>query len=116
METPIILMTIIAILIIALAILLVYKMKDPNYKHETDYRVMFILGITWLPLGIATDNVAFLGLGAVFLIAGLANRDKWKEQPKWSEMDPTKRKIKLFIIVGLTVLLVGAVAAFLIAK
>jgi len=116
MENPIILMAIIVILIIGLGILFVYKRKDPNYNHEPDYRVFFILGITWLPLGIATDNPAFWGMGAIFMVLGLANRDKWKEQPNWSEMDPAKRKFKIFVIIGLTVFLVGAILAFLIAK
>lgn len=46
------------------------------------YRVFFTLGIVWLPIGIATDNPGLLGLGAVFLIAGLANRSKWKKEPR----------------------------------
>ena len=116
MENSFILTAFIAILIIGLGALFIYKRKDPNYSSETDYRVFFILGITWLPLGIATDNPAFWGIGALFMVLGLANRDKWKEQPKWSEMDPEKRKIKIFIIIGLTVLLVGMVLAYLIAK
>ncbi|MBT3338031.1 MAG: hypothetical protein HN855_08585 [Anaerolineae bacterium] len=116
MTSSIILAALITILIVALGILFIYKRKDPEYKHEPDYRVFFILGITWLPLGIATDNPAFWGMGAVFMIAGLANRDKWKEQPKFSEMDPAKRKLKLSIIIGLTVLLVAGILVFLLAK
>jgi len=107
---------VLAMIILLLAVFgAVYLLKKEN-KYEPDYRIFFILGITWLPLGISTDNPAFLGLGALFMVLGLANRDKWKEQPKWSEMDPARRKFKIAVIIGLTVLLVGLVLFFLITK
>lgn len=112
METWIILAMIILLLVVFGA---VFVLKKEN-KYEPDYRVFFILGITWLPLGIATNNSAFWGVGAVFMVVGLANRDKWKERSKWSEMDPAKRKFKIIVIIGLTVLLVGLLLSFLIAK
>ena len=83
---------------------------------EPDYRVFFILGITWLPIGIATDNPGLWGMGAVFMAIGLANRSKWKEQPKWSEMDPEKRKTKILIIVGITALLLAGLTYYILAK
>jgi len=117
MEIWTILTALIAILIIGLGVLfLYYKRKDPNYAHEPDYRVFFILGITWLPLGIATNNPIFWGMGAVLMVAGLANRDKWKEQPNWSEMDPARRTFKILVIIGLVVLLAGVLLAYLLAK
>ena len=76
----------IAVLAVLFAVIFIYRNK--GQKIKPDYRVFFILGITWLPLGIATDNPGFLGMGAVFMAIGLANRSKWKKEPKWSELDP----------------------------
>lgn len=108
------LVTIIAILIIFLLVIVIYRSK--GQRMEPDYRVFFILGITWLPIGIATENPGLWGLGIVFMALGLANRSKWKEQPKWSELDPQKRKIKILIILGVTVLLFVGLAFYILGK
>ncbi len=73
---------IIMALIIGLAalaiILVVFKMRKVQAgTSKTDYRVFFILGIVWLPFGIAIDNSVFLILGVVYMIIGLVTRDKW---------------------------------------
>ena len=114
MTNSIILVTLIAFLIIGFGVFFIAKNKDA--KMEPDYRLFFILGITWLPIGIATDNPGLLGMGAIFMIAGLANKKKWKEQVKWSELSPEKRRAKLIIVVGLTLLLLIGIAAYIIAN
>jgi predicted membrane channel-forming protein YqfA (hemolysin III family) len=107
-----------AVLVVLGAVIAIYiKSKNKNDKTETDFRVFFILGISFLPIGIATDNPGLWGMGAVFLILGLVNRDKWKAEPKWSDLDPEKRKrIVFFIILGLAMLLALGVVLFLIAR
>jgi len=85
-------------------------------KVKPDYRVFFTLGIMWLPIGIATDNPGLWGMGAIFMILGLANRKKWKEEPKWSELSPERRRIRLIIIGGMTVLLLVGILAFILAN
>jgi hypothetical protein len=66
------------------AILLI-KWKS-GYRREVNYRALYIIGITFLPAGIAlsasTRNPGFFGmsgLGAAYLAIALANRDKWKK-------------------------------------
>ena len=56
------------------------KVIEPNYE------VFFILGIFFLPMGIVLmitiDNPAFIGItgmGLIYMVIGLANRDKWKK-------------------------------------
>ena len=106
-----------AILTVLFALIAIYIMyKNRGQKREADYRVFFILGISFLPIGIATDNPGMWGVGAVFLVLGLANRDKWKDEPKWSELDPGKRKAKFLIILGVTVLLLVSLAVYIFAK
>ncbi len=105
---------IIILLIIGIAIFAINKRE--GRKTEPNYRALFILGIVWLPIGIATDNPGLLGLGAVFLIAGLANRSKWKEEPRWSELSPERRKIMMLVVGGLSVLLLAVIIAYIIAN
>ncbi len=56
------------------------KVIEPNYE------VFFIFGIFFLPMGIVLmitiDNPAFIGItgmGLIYMVIGLANRDKWKK-------------------------------------
>ncbi|MCP4142885.1 MAG: hypothetical protein GY755_21795 [Chloroflexi bacterium] len=114
MENSIMQITIAAFLIIGLVVFLIVRKKGANV--EPDYRLFFILGITWLPLGISTDNTAFLAMGAIFMITGLANRDKWKEQAKWSELSPEKKRTKLIIVIGLTVFLLLGIGAYILSN
>ena len=108
---PIISITIGLVLVGLLAVVIIaYRRREE--LPETDYRVFFILGITWLPLGIATDNLAFTGMGAAFLIAGLVNRDKWKEGDKWSELSPSAQRMKITVVLGLALVIAISVAVY----
>ena len=72
------------ILMLAGAVIFVKRKGDLS---TTDYRVFFVLGLIWLPMGIATDNPGLWGLGAVFLFVGLANRDKWQDWKNLSSFE-----------------------------
>lgn len=65
------------IALIALGMLIVFLNRKGKIGKAPDYRVFFILGMAWFPIGIAADNNVFFILGLVYLIIGLANRDKW---------------------------------------
>ena len=60
-------------------------MKD---EKPTDYRPFFILGISLISMGISLMSavgpvfISFLGCGVVFMMIGLANRDKWEKSKK----------------------------------
>jgi len=74
-------------LLIGIALLVViFAMKafknKGQLKRGPDYRAFFILGITYLSIGIATENPGLWGMGTIFMILGAVNRDKWKEEPK----------------------------------
>lgn len=45
-------------------------------KREADYRALFILGLAFVPIGIATDNTAFIAVGGLFMIIFAANQIK----------------------------------------
>jgi hypothetical protein len=64
--------------------LILIKKKKEGKIVETNYQVFFIIGIAWIPIGIAfmvTINpaigMAFMAMGIAYLLIGLANRDKW---------------------------------------
>lgn len=73
---------ILGLVIVALLVVMLVVYKYKGDRPETDYRVFFILGVTWLPIGIAIANPGFWGMGAVFLVVGLLNRDKWQSTGK----------------------------------
>lgn len=104
----------IAALAVLFAVIAIYRNR--GQKMETDYRTFFILGISFLPIGIATDNPGLWGMGIIFMVLGLVNRSKWREGSKWSEMDPTKRRIKLLVIGGLTALLLVTLLFYILAE
>ena len=75
------------VLIGIILILIVWKKKKEGIVKEPNYQVFFVLGITWLPVGIvflfAVNSVigfAFMAMGIAYLAIGMANRDKWKKK------------------------------------
>jgi hypothetical protein len=56
-------------------------------------------------------------MGIVFMIIGIANKDKWPEEKKWSELSSSERSKRLMIILGLALLvMVGAALYFLVGR
>ena len=77
MEIRFIAIIIVALLGLLLVVFMVARNRGLDFKRD-DYRTYFIIGIAFLPIGIATDNWSFAILGMVFMILGLTNRDKWQ--------------------------------------
>ena len=102
--------------LLGLVIYAVVAYRHRGESREPNYRVFFVMGGAFLPLGIATDNPGFWGMGLVFLILGLLNRDKWKDEKKWAELSPYERKSKLILVGGLTIMLVVGVVAYLLTR
>lgn len=95
---------VIGFIIICLLVVLFIQFKKG--KCKPNYRLFFILGTTWVSIGvvfyITTRNVGFFVMGLIFIILGLVNKDKWEEP------DPvTTRQRKIIIgalLIGLLVL------------
>jgi hypothetical protein len=86
---------VIALIILAVAVvpgilaLSTPRKREKLGKRQVDYRAFSILGIIWIPLSIVLMVVSFilqipfyigfplLALGLIYLIIGVANRDKW---------------------------------------
>jgi hypothetical protein len=100
------------IILLAAAALILKKGK----QQKPSYKTFFIMGMTWLPLGIVLDNYALTGMGVIFMVIGLVNRDKWEDEPKWAELPEEQKRLKLILIAGLSVLLLAGIAAFFFYK
>jgi len=95
---------VIGLIVNGLVIVLYSQFKKEKIKPN--YRLFFILGMTWVPLGVVfyktTRNIGFLIMGVIFLIIGLINKDKWRETVI---VNPQKRKLLIgLILTGLLVL------------
>jgi membrane protein CcdC involved in cytochrome C biogenesis len=76
-------------IVVTLLMVLVLRKKRERKSEETDYRAFFIMGVAFLPTGFAMMMVYLFSessfevglplfiLGLIYLIIGLANRDKW---------------------------------------
>jgi len=105
---------VLGVVLISLLIWLVIIKK--KYGRKTSYRAFFIIGICWIPLGIAIENYAFTVLGAVFLILGITHRNQWKEEGRWSDLSPMERRIKIIVSSVLALILFIGLIAYLIIK
>jgi len=100
-----------AVLLVILAIFAFVFYRKKGIKHEPDYYAFFVLGLCWLPMGIAIGNLSFSAMGVIFMLAGLVNRDKWKKNHmSWDRLSHEERKFKMVLVgVLLLLLLVGLI-------
>ncbi len=101
---------------VLLGLLIAFIIINRKQRKQPNYRAFFIIGVTWLPLGIATQNYVFSVVGACFLTFGLANKKKWKNEPKWVDLSPQARKLKLFVVISLAVLLLVGIAVYILTR
>ena len=106
----------VGILVLIGLIAVVVLKRSRGEETEPDYRAFFIIGISLIPVGISSDNFGLMGAGIVFMALGIANRSKWKEQPKWSELSPEKRRFKLFLILGLGILVALGFVTYMLVR
>ena len=84
---------IVGVIIVGMLVVITLRTKREGKPRETNYRIFYILGITFLPLGIIYEiifftsdttvflvlGLAFIAMGTSYLAIGLGNRDKWKK-------------------------------------
>lgn len=104
-------MVVVAVIIVAVAMVYLYLLSKGKIQQTgPDYRSLFFLGLMFFIFG-SPENPAFYAIGLVFVTAALANKKKWKKQPKLSELSPAQRKFRIALMVVLGLLaLAGFVA------
>ena len=115
MAFPWIILSLFTFLII-LGLLVVFLIKQKGKKSEPDYYTFFTMGIIWTGFGLIfwKEMSFFLIMGLVFLAIGLANKDKWKKNHEsWKKMNAKEKKITMWIMIILGILVLGGLAAFL---
>lgn len=100
----------IAILLFGVLIFVFAMAMKKRTEKPTDYYVFFIMGITWLALGVYSDNTAFLVMGLVFAVVGLKHKDTWKQNhPGWDQLTERQKKTKFALVALLGLLALGLV-------
>lgn len=102
--------------LIILGLLVVFLIKQKGKKHKPDYQTFFTIGIIWTAFGIIfwKEMSFFLIIGIVFLILGLSNKDKWKKNHRsWNKMNKNEKKLMIWIMIILGILVLGVITAFL---
>jgi len=91
---------------------------EPREKKPVNYRVFFIIGIAYISIGISTKNYFFIPAGVIFMISGLVNYKKWKDyqEPKWSELSPKEKKVRIVLISVLSLMALAGVATLFLVK
>ena len=108
---------ILAILVLLLLLLMIFIFMKKKKKHKTDYYYFFIIGIIWFGVGMPLDNSVLTILGAVFMVIGLVHKKDWKKNHRtWVQLSKEERKWKMWLIIGLVVLVVLTFVAFLLTK
>lgn len=110
------LMISIAIVILILFIVMVIITKGK--KKPMDYYTLFIIGLTWIPLGLAMKNPALWIMGLIFFAVGITNKNKWDQNRKtWAKLTQKEKKIQMIAIgIGFLLLIAGIAAFFLIQR
>ena len=79
------LIAILVVIGIALILVIRKKKKEETINKDIDYKVFYLLGFVWMPIGIVfiiavnpAIGIAFMALGIAYIAIGLSNRDKWK--------------------------------------
>jgi uncharacterized membrane protein len=77
----------ISAIVFAITVFMVKKKRNEgrDMSERPDYRAFFILGITFLPMGlimsITVENPGFYGItamGTIFFLIGISHKDEWK--------------------------------------
>lgn len=113
-NTGVLVWILVGLILLGLIFFLITRTKKS--EHKPNYKAFFILGVIWLPTGVSTKNYALSIVGLTFLIIGLVNKDKWKDENKWSDLSLEQKKIKLSLIILLTGLLIIGIATFIFSK
>jgi hypothetical protein len=105
-------------LIIVVLLLVVVSVIFKKKKRVTpDYYAFYIMGVTWLVVGIPLENLGLMTLGILFAVIGIMNKDKWrKNKQTWSKLKVKEKSSRLKIMAILIALVVAGVTLFVLVR
>lgn len=103
----------ISLLLLFMLLGLVTFWLQQRRPQPLDYYLIFILGLTWLMLGLVLGNTAFVFLGLVLTIVAVVNRKQWQGGLiVWQQTSAAEKNLIAVIITLISVLLVISCVAF----
>lgn len=84
------------LILVGILVVLAWKKNKVGNNKGTNYRVLYNLGVIFLPLGVIYEivffvldikvflvlGISFIAMGLSYLAIGLGNKDKWKSNGK----------------------------------
>lgn len=90
---------------VILAALVLARALLADKESLPDYYSLLVIGIVWFAVGLPLNNFGLSGMGAIFVVVSLANRDRWGEgQKSWGLMDTKEKSLRFFALVFLCAL------------
>ncbi|MFC1801529.1 hypothetical protein ACFLZB_03615 [Nanoarchaeota archaeon] len=112
-----ILWVVLGLLILGLILMIVTTVLWRKKKRPIDYFAFFVIGLTWLPIGLAMQNSALWIMGLVFLSIGLINQKKWKKNRRsWKKLSKNEKKIRIVLLVFLGFLVLLGILFFFLTE
>ena len=90
-------------------------------KTHPDYYALYVMGLIWLIVGIPFRNWGLSIIGFLFMLDGVANRSKWKENKKyWKGLNKKSDEVKLitrlaivlFVVITVLIIYLGMLFRF----
>jgi amino acid transporter len=99
-----------AILVLVIILAVVAFLAKKRKKRPIDYYTWFIIGFSWMILGIALNEYVFSIIGVVFMVFALRHRKDWQKHVNWSDKNITR-----WIVWALAAFVVAALVAGIIS-
>jgi hypothetical protein len=96
--------------------MIVFAVRKRKRAQTTNYRALFIVGLSFIPVGITTKDYWIWLIGLVFMIISLANRKEWKNERKWSDLTNPEKAIRFFMMAVGIILLIAGITLFFLRK
>jgi uncharacterized membrane protein len=107
------------VLMIIFGVIVAYLFsKNKSGQREPDYYAFFIMGLIWFIAGLIVNNTPLWIIGLLFLLIGLFNHKKWRQNEfKWKDLSRREKRLRIWIFAFLLIILVGGLLfVFLINK
>lgn len=106
----------IAVIVVLLGIIALIMVLKGKKKRKTDYCTLFLMGIIWLPCGIAINSYALSAIGFIFIILGLVHKKEWKKNyVPWKKLSETEKILKISVIIVLLIVLIAGITLYFLA-